>query len=457
MQAMTLKQLLAARTDLVEQAKQIETSAAAEDRDLTDVEVESISKCLDEADGLTEQINKAEDVAACRTRLEEATSVVSSPPPASYAPPTPAASMPRISSPREPWEDHVGSLKAFSNDPTGRRNAYEVGQWFKATHFGDRRANEWCNLNGVQIGNVAEEGSNPAGGYLVPSPMSNAIIDLRDQFGVARQELNFVPMSSDTLTIPKVSSGTTVYAVGENVEITAADAKWASVTLNARKWAALSRISSELVDDAIISVIDWLTTDFARSFAEKEDDSLFNGDGTSTYHGIYGVRPKIVDGNHTTGAVDLETGDNTFAEITLVGIHDVVGALEPQWHGTAKFYMSQQCWSTAFERLMAASGGNTTTTLAAGVGLSFLGYPVVLSQKMPTSTGDLENVAMFLFGDLNAAVAAGERRGFRTGILRERYAELDQVGVMATTRFDFSVHGLGDTSTSGPIVAGVGA
>ena len=41
-------------------------------------------------------------------------------------------------------------------------------------------------------------------------------------------------------------------------------------------------------------------------------------------------------------------------------------------------------------------------------------------------------------------------------VLTERYAEYRQVGIIATERMDIVVHGLGDTSDAGPIVALIG-
>jgi HK97 family phage major capsid protein len=82
---------------------------------------------------------------------------------------------------------------------------------------------------------------------------------------------------------------------------------------------------------------------------------------------------------------------------------------------------------------------------------------------MPKVTSTLVNKVMFLFGRFDLAASLGNRRGIEMQTLMERYAELGQIGVIATERFDLVVHDLGTTSTSdvnggrGPIAAAYGA
>ena len=75
---------------------------------------------------------------------------------------------------------------------------------------------------------------------------------------------------------------------------------------------------------------------------------------------------------------------------------------------------------------------------------------------MPKVTTDLSNVAMLIYGDLYKGATLGDRKGFTVQILNERYAEFNQVGILGWQRFDINIHGLGDTSDAGPIVALIG-
>jgi HK97 family phage major capsid protein len=228
------------------------------------------------------------------------------------------------------------------------------------------------------------------------------------------------------------------------------------VQLNAKKLGAQCKFSSEYAEDAIIDVAEDLASEIAYAFAEKEDDTLFNGDGTSTYGGITGVRVKIIDGNHGAGAIDAASGTNTYAEVAQVDLDSIMAPLPQFALPGARWYASQPGKALVFDSLAAAAGGTTMMQMGDRPQPAYLGYPIAISQKMSVSTGDLENVAMLLFGDLSMAATMGDRRGFRVRLLEERYAELDQLAVVAFERFDIVVHDLGDGTTAGPIVALIG-
>jgi HK97 family phage major capsid protein len=117
--------------------------------------------------------------------------------------------------------------------------------------------------------------------------------------------------------------------------------------------------------------------------------------------------------------------------------------------------MSQQCWDGAFQRLIAAAGGNSTQTMTGPVSYSYLGYPVVIDQTLPTG-GTINDVPMFYFGDLSLACKLGSRRDITMRISEDRYLEYDQIALQATERFDINVHDIGDSSAAGPIVAAMG-
>jgi HK97 family phage major capsid protein len=88
---------------------------------------------------------------------------------------------------------------------------------------------------------------------------------------------------------------------------------------------------------------------------------------------------------------------------------------------------------------------------------SYLGYPIELGGDANAVTDTDVNKVMFLFGRYDLAASMGNRRGIEVQVLRERYAELGQVGIKATERFDMVVHDVGSTTAKGPVAAGYGA
>lgn len=439
------------------EARTIRDAAKEASRDLTGDEASKIDGLCDQADGLETKAAAIETAEARNTRLDDGLATLTRTQGRRVPPIDPGTS--DIKVPNDaPWLTlpRSGSLSAFKG-PGAREHAYKAGRWIQGFLLGYGPAREWCQEHDIGFSAAMGGTSNTSGGVLVPDELSNTIIDLRETFGLARRECRVVPMGSDSQLIARRSGSVTARAIGENTEILDSDAQFNQVELNPRKWGALTRIASELAEDAIIDMADWVAFDMAQAFAEAEDDALFNGDGTSTYHGINGIRTKIIDGNHTQGAVAATSPANTFPEIVSGDLSKLMGEIPVYALGNAKWYASQVGWANVFQRLMAAGGGNTLGDLAGPAQYNYLGFPVEISQKMPAGIAtDYNGLAMIVFGDMRKAVTFGNRRGFRMSVLKERYAEFDQIGVIATERFDINVHDLGDNSIAGPIVALIG-
>jgi HK97 family phage major capsid protein len=353
-----------------------------------------------------------------------------------------------------------GRLKAFKG-PDAERHAYRAGMWARAVIFNDYRAQEWCVGNGVfdsQVRNALGGNSNASGGYLVPEEFSQAIIDLREQYGVYRRECRVVQMGSDTMTVPRRVGGVSVTFVGENPTsgITESTPSWNQVRLTAKKLAGLVKLSTEIDEDAVVDLAEMLADEFAYEFALKEDQCGFNGDGTSTFGGMTGLTKILTAASSLAGAVDAASGHDTFEEIDAVDLARAMAKLPEYARLNAKWFCSAVAADLVFGRLLAGAGGNTIQTIQGGYQRVYLGYPVVVSQVLPTSTGDLSDLPMILFGDLMKSSTMGSRRGVNVFPSEHRHMELDQIAIRATQRFDIVNHDVGDTSTPGPIVALVG-
>ena len=76
-------------------------------------------------------------------------------------------------------------------------DAFKSGMWLAALG-GNRRAKEFVASQNIT---TAADGGN-----LVPDPLSDALINLLESYGVARQACQRVVMSADTWTVPKVTA-----------------------------------------------------------------------------------------------------------------------------------------------------------------------------------------------------------------------------------------------------------
>lgn len=337
-------------------------------------------------------------------------------------------------------------LRAFPDEDM----AFRCGRWLQAQLKGES-AMRWCVANDIET-RAMSEGINTAGGVLVPDEMSQRLIDLRESHGIFRQHAYIEPMAGDTKDIRRQTGGQTAYFSGEGESTTESDPSYDLVGLVAKKIHTETRVSSELEEDSAIDIAEKFVSDAAKAFALKEDQCGFNGTGTSTFGGIHGLTEKIVDSDHTASVVTVATIDR-FDEITLTHLNEVMGLLPEFAAGEAAWYCSRVCWAMVFQRLAQAGGGNTIETIGGDRVRSFAGYPIIISQVLPTSTGALNAKAMFLFGDLKMAATLGDRRGVRLAQSEHKHWSTDEIALRATERIDIISHDLGDTSDAGPMVA----
>ena len=448
-----IEELKMEREHQLRTAKNITERATKEDRALSDDEKRDIADCMKQADDLGKKITAIQESDAIVRSVDEA--LASNRQPEARKAPSIGVTNGQMpdGEPRIEFKRY-GKLRAFKNE----RDAYKSGQWIRAHFLGDSRASRWCRENGVAVETRAHnESTNSQGGVLVPEEFAQTVIDLKEQYGVFRQNARVVPMGRDVMNMPRRVGGLTAYWASEGVAPTESTASWNNVSLTAKKMGIYSLISSELAEDAIVDIADWLANDAAYQFALKEDQTGFIGDGTSTYNGIMGIAEIFRTNTSLAGYVDCGTnGHDTFAEVDIADITTLMGKLPNFARMNAKWYMSQTAYDIMFSRLAATAGGNTIQTIQGGLGLSFLGYPVVISQVLESSTGDLNNKPMVLFGNLELAATMGDRRSFTVATSSDyKFAE-DQIALKATQRIDIAIHDYGDATNAGPIVALIG-
>ncbi len=335
--------------------------------------------------------------------------------------------------------------------------AYRSGMWVAAVVYGQKKAQKWCAERGISTElRVMTEGVNTDGGFLVPDEMETAIIDLRDEYGVARQLARVRQMGSNTRNIPRRAGGITAYFVNEdNSGVTAADKGWENVGLNAKTLAALGIMSNDYVEDAVIDVADDFAGEMALAFATKEDECFINGDGTSTYGGMNGLVTKF-QATAYASRVDAASAHDTAAEIDSSDLTSTMGSVRKYAKNGAVWLCSSTFEDVIFGRLKAAGGGNTMTDLAGRPIPSYLGYPIITSESMLSALTAQNDKVMVMFGNFSMSSSFGARRGITVQILRERYAEKLQIGVLGSERFDIVNHDLGTTSVKGPVAALLG-
>lgn len=349
------------------------------------------------------------------------------------------------------WESvrQYGRLKHLKS----KESAHAFGRWVLGA-CGHKKSADWCANNGMIHTKAHTEGVNSQGGFLVPDVLENELVSLREQFGVFRRNARVWPMSSDTLRIPKRAAGLTAFFVGEAAAGTESTQTFDSVTLVAKKLMALTTVTNELLEDAVINIGDDVAGEIAYAFAFKEDDAGFNGDGTSTYGGIVGLSTTLA------GAAQISDGGaSATSGVTLAEISAGIAKL-PGWaaqRNNIKIYCNKSVYHAVFERLLFAVGGTPTGASAAEIASGgtgqFLGYKVEFTQALASAPSGAGATFAYI-GDLSQACYFGDRRSTSVAFSDSALNafEQDERVIRGSERFDIVCANCGSASVTGAIV-----
>ena len=297
-------------------------------------------------------------------------------------------------------------------------DAYISGMYLAALG-GNARAKEFLAAQSI--------GTDSLGGFTVPDPLSDALINLIEDRGTARQKSQRIVMSADTWSVPKVAGQATIYYPNEAASITDSSVSFSQVQLTAQKLAALVKMSTEVTEDSILDMLSVVVDSIAYSIALEEDKNLFNG---------------VSGGVNTSGiAGDASVDDTNVASVSALALTDLTacsaGIGNPIIGAVNEWYMSPVVFHGAVRDLLNAAGNNSMRELEEGQRPTLLGYPVNLVSCLPSAPASGELVAVF--GDLRLGAYFGDRRALNFKTLNELYAENDQIGVVATERIDIKV------------------
>jgi len=272
-------------------------------------------------------------------------------------------------------------------------------------------------------------GTDAKGGFTVPAPLANTLINLLETRGIARQKCRRIVMTALTQDIPKLTAHATVYYPAEAAAITESDVTFAQINLTAKKIAALVKMSSEVGEDSVISIMDTVVESIAYSVATAEDTNLFLG---------------VSGGVNTTGIEgDSNVSDTNVASVAALGLDDLTACTvsigNPIVGAVNEWYMNPTLLHGPIRDLLNAAGGNTIANLEGAQRPMLLGYPVNFVNVMSGSTASTAGDLLAVFGDLGIGCYLGDRRQWSFKVLNELYAENDQVGVIGTERIDLKV------------------
>lgn len=281
------------------------------------------------------------------------------------------------------------------------------------------------------------------GGALVPQEFAPQLIWLTEQYGAAKRLANVVPMSAESKAYPRKTGIAAMSPIAETGTISVSDNSYGNVTLTAKKYGVLFKVSNELFNDAAISVTDDIASSIAEAEAIAIDQAYFLGNGSATYANQMGLASALPTAAYITAAA--------WASITKDHFASLMGAVENVNAARLGFACSRQFFVQVMMRLDKASSQFKEISTGNLGGGTFMGYPVQFVQVMPTVSAASATHFPCYFGDFVGGSMIGDRQMLSVASSDSFYFDSDSIAVRGTSRFDVNIHGDGRGSTYGPI------
>jgi HK97 family phage major capsid protein len=276
---------------------------------------------------------------------------------------------------------------------------------------------------------VQTVGTDSQGGYTVPEGFAGRIVEYMAYISGLLQFANIIrtdtgndipfPINNDTANTGEL--------IAENGDISSssADLLFSVYTLGAYKFSSkMVKVSSELLQDNGVNLTDYLAKKLAERLARITNTYFTTGTGSSEPQGYITAASR--------GKVTAST--STWTQAELIALQDSIDPSYGSAPGVA-WAMHQNLLSEIKQTAAATAnfGSVWTPSFRDGEPDRLLGKPYFINQAMSSTSATGDKV--FAYGDFkkfNVRIV----NSFNLKVLRERYAELDQVAFFGLMRAD---------------------
>jgi len=247
------------------------------------------------------------------------------------------------------------------------------------------------------------EAIDSEGGVLAPAAFSRQLLTTPVEQAIVRPRAQFVPVETNSVEIPAIDAsshasnlygGVLAYWVDEGTAGTASKPTFGKITLKLNKMLVLAYVTSELLEDSVISLETLLPTLMGNAIAYQEDDKFLNGNGAGVPLGIYNSPAKVT--------VAKESGQAATTIVTN-NITKMYSRMHPASINSSVWV----CHNDTFPELAnltiaVGSGGSVVGVLREQVlqgvpVFTLLGRPVIFTEKAAT-LGSENDIALVDFG-----------------------------------------------------------
>jgi len=286
-------------------------------------------------------------------------------------------------------------------------------------------------------------GDATAGGFLVPIQYSQDVIEfLRNASVVRRLGARTIPVPTGTIKIPKLTTGSTSYYVGENTNAPISQLGTGQLSLSFKKLVTMVPVSNDLIRYSSPGADALVRDDTVNGMRVREDQAFIRDDGTAaTPRGIrYWTHPDHII--EQTASVSVQNTFTDLGRMVLKLLEANMPMLAPAWLMAPR--------TEIYLRTLLNSQGIPVfrDEMASG---RLWGFPFGTSNNIPitlapivTTVGKSElylvDMAQVLIGESMAlAVDASQEAAYFDGTQVQAAFSLDQTVVRAIAEHDLGM------------------
>ncbi len=291
----------------------------------------------------------------------------------------------------------------------------------------------------IEAGKISKKASylnettGAEGAFLVPEEFAAEILRLSDVYGVIRANARHIPMRFDIMNFPAASTtDVSTHWVSEAGTIRGTSPNFRQVILTINKLATLPTMTNELLADANVDVIAYLSDLIAEALAKEED-----------VQGLIGVGSPFVGTVNATGAPTYIQGGTGFETLSYTDLVRMTSRIKTSAQANAKFFFHRSMISHIHSLITTA--GSPIFPNAPG---TVVGYPLVAAEVLPGvghAAYQTDATTYAIFGDMKKALLMGERGTLRMKLIdqgtvgNDNLAEQDMVALRVIERIAFGV------------------
>ena len=272
----------------------------------------------------------------------------------------------------------------------------------------------------------------------MPTDYSGQVVELVYQYGFGRRLATVFPMGTLTVKLPKLTTDPTFGLIAQSGTVTEKSPQVGFVTFTAEKFGGLVRLPTEIDEDSIVAMGQFLARYSARNLARVEDVQVFTSTGAdSGINGaVKGLTGAVVDDSciYVQGGA-TNSGKTANNQATLADFRNLRSGsgISGVVLNNAKYYMHP-----TYESLLVTFNTSATVTpyqrAANGQPATLDGFPIEWVTVMPPLSASVSATTVnVLFGDATYQYL-GTRGGIRFDTSREAAFATDEVLVRALER-----------------------